>query len=599
MAIPSSNRNAIQTQIKVDNATHANTADSATNAISASIAVTASYALTSAGTVTNAISASYAATASLLLGSVVSASYALTASYAMNGGGGSTQSLQQVVNTGNSIVNYGGVGTASLQSVNFVNNRTLYINNDIYPTIRIVDNTNASNNLQIDIDTISLDGVSYNWSDIVNNVDTSSFATTGSNIFIGNQTISGSLYQSGTFYPDIIDWFSSSIQMGTGSYILTTNNDGITQYDTYANIASALSPYVSINTSSLVTTSSFNSFTGSYTTGSFTGSFTGSLLGTSSISLTTDKINVIINSSLATFYPVFVDDLGIQTPYLDGDFSYIPSTNQLGVGGITSSLFGTSSWATNAVTSSYVNPLNQNVRITGSLIVSGSGATIELYGDKLILGVVGGSEGGEILLSKPLISSSLTGSGITIDSYQNQLRFFEQGGNARGAYLDITTLGNGVGTNLQKSNNYFYDAYLINTQTTAAGADTTINNISLVTKANEAWSFEFSTVGQCSGTGGVRFTVVYSAVPVSSSVSYWGNSTQVGNMTSATSVSTTPAQSNTMWATATPIDVQANIRTSFVNGANANTVTIKVQPQNGAQTATLRAMTYLTARRIS
>jgi len=258
MAIPSSNRNAIQTQIKVDNATHANTADSATNAISASIAVTASYALTSAGTVTNAISASYAATASLLLGSVVSASYALTASYAMNGGGGSTQSLQQVVNTGNSIVNYGGVGTASLQSVNFVNNRTLYINNDIYPTIRIVDNTNASNNLQIDIDTISLDGVSYNWSDIVNNVDTSSFATTGSNIFIGNQTISGSLYQSGTFYPDIIDWFSSSIQMGTGSYILTTNNDGITQYDTYANIASALSPYVSINTSSLVTTSSFN-----------------------------------------------------------------------------------------------------------------------------------------------------------------------------------------------------------------------------------------------------------------------------------------------------------------------------------------------------
>ena len=72
MAIPSSNRNAIQTQIKVDNAAHATTADSATTSISASIATTASYALTSAGTVTNATSASYAATASLLLGSVVS-----------------------------------------------------------------------------------------------------------------------------------------------------------------------------------------------------------------------------------------------------------------------------------------------------------------------------------------------------------------------------------------------------------------------------------------------------------------------------------------------------------------------------------------------
>jgi len=37
-----------------------------------------------------------------------------------------------------------------------------------------------------------------------------------------------------------------------------------------------------INTSSFVTTSSFNAFTGSYNTGSFTGSFTGSLFGTSS-----------------------------------------------------------------------------------------------------------------------------------------------------------------------------------------------------------------------------------------------------------------------------------------------------------------------------
>ena len=38
------------------------------------------------------------------------------------------------------------------------------------------------------------------------------------------------------------------------------------------------------------------------------------------------------------------------------------------VGGITGSLQGTSSWATNALTASYVNPLNQNVIITGSLI---------------------------------------------------------------------------------------------------------------------------------------------------------------------------------------------------------------------------------------
>jgi len=123
-------------------------------------------------TVDQAISASYISGSA---GRAISASYALTASYisTLN-----IPSLQQVVNTGNSLVNFGGLGTASLLSVNFVNNRSLYLNNDAYPTIRLVDNNNASNNLQIDIDTISLDGTSYNWSDIVNS--TASYALTAS-----------------------------------------------------------------------------------------------------------------------------------------------------------------------------------------------------------------------------------------------------------------------------------------------------------------------------------------------------------------------------------------------------------------------------------
>lgn len=63
-----------------------------------------------------------------------------------------------------------------------------------------------------------------------------------------------------------------------------------------------------INTGSFATTSSFNAFTSSYNTGSFTGSFTGDIIGTASFSQT----------------------------------------------------------------ASYVNPLNQDVQITGSLSVSGS-----------------------------------------------------------------------------------------------------------------------------------------------------------------------------------------------------------------------------------
>jgi hypothetical protein len=80
----------------------------------------------------------------------------------------STGSLQQVVNVGNSISNFGGIGTADILSVNFTNNRSLYLNNSSSPTIKIVDNLNASHYTVIDIDTLNLDGTVYNWSSIVN-----------------------------------------------------------------------------------------------------------------------------------------------------------------------------------------------------------------------------------------------------------------------------------------------------------------------------------------------------------------------------------------------------------------------------------------------
>ena len=141
--------------------------------------------------------------------------------------------------------------------------------------------------------------------------------------------------------------------------------------------------------------------TGSITTSvGFTGSFSGSLTGTASYSTTAQSV----------------------------------------VGSVTSASYAT--------TASFVNPLKQNVTVTGSLVVSGSGATIEVYGDKLIVGTVGGDEGGEILLGKPVTNTTLVGSGITIDSYQDKIRFFEQGGTARGAYIDLTSCDDGVGTNL-------------------------------------------------------------------------------------------------------------------------------------------------------
>lgn len=77
---------------------------------------------------------------------------------------------------------------------------------------------------------------------------------------------------------------------------------------------------------------------------------------------------------------------------------------------------------------------------------------VTVEGDLVTAGKVsstssGGDEGGEIFLNKAATNTTLNG-GVTIDVYQNRLRFFEQGGSARGFYIDMTTGGTGVSTNL-------------------------------------------------------------------------------------------------------------------------------------------------------
>jgi hypothetical protein len=60
----------------------------------------------------------------------------------------------------------------------------------------------------------------------------------------------------------------------------------------------------------------------------------------------------------------------------------------------------------------------------------------------------GGDEGGELFLDKPITNTSLA-AGITIDIYQNKLRFFESGGSVRGVFIDIANGASaGVGTDL-------------------------------------------------------------------------------------------------------------------------------------------------------
>jgi hypothetical protein len=72
----------------------------------------------------------------------------------------------------------------------------------------------------------------------------------------------------------------------------------------------------------------------------------------------------------------------------------------------------------------------------------------EVETTKLKVTSAGGDEGGEILFGKPATNTTIAGIGVTVDVFQNKLRFFEQGGDARGYYLDITGGSAGVGTNI-------------------------------------------------------------------------------------------------------------------------------------------------------
>ena len=68
----------------------------------------------------------------------------------------------------------------------------------------------------------------------------------------------------------------------------------------------------------------------------------------------------------------------------------------------------------------------------------------DVSGQYLISTNATGDEGGEIRLAQPQTNNTLSG-GTTIDSYQNRIRIFEQGGNARGVYVDLSKAPNSVG----------------------------------------------------------------------------------------------------------------------------------------------------------
>ena len=125
----------------------------------------------------------------------------------------------------------------------------------------------------------------------------------------------------------------------------------------------------------------------------------------------------------------------------------VPTTSDIDVGELAintkdQKLYSSNGTAVFTIGSSLTNlAASGNATITGTMTASGIVSGLELTST-----LASGDEGGQVNLAKP--PNATTNGGVTIDAYQNKVRIFEQGGSARGVYIDLTAAAAGVGTNL-------------------------------------------------------------------------------------------------------------------------------------------------------
>ena len=251
----------------------------------------------------------------------------------------------------------------------------------------------------------------------------SNMVTTGSfNAYtssINNWTSSVELKGSGIY--------SSSAQLPngliSGSSQLTASYD--TRYTLSGSVVSGTTPAGTISGSAQI--SAFGFVSGSYTTTSSFNSFTASAQAVTTGSNSFNGTQIITGSLIITTGSFVGSQILANTSSL-----YLTSGSNL-----------------------YVQN-NALVEITGSLVVSGSVNIIT--SSPLQIGTGSGDEGGEILLAKAATNSTLSGSGITIDSYRDRLRIFEQGGDARGVYIDLSKAPTGVSAELMWKASGFVNA---------------------------------------------------------------------------------------------------------------------------------------------
>jgi hypothetical protein len=157
------------------------------------------------------------------------------------------------------------------------------------------------------------------------------------------------------------------------------------------------------------------------------------------------------------------------------------------------------------------NNFSGNINITGNVtgtspnvtLIAGSYSWIFDNGGTLTIpatNVGTGNEGGEIDFGKAP-NSTLSGNVVAVDQYMDRIRFFEGGGTARGAYIDLSQAADGVGTLLNNRVSGLVNAGTFVTMDDLKATVTTSGNRGLSLAATTG-SFNINISGTYGGVGG-------------------------------------------------------------------------------------------------
>ena len=332
------------------------------------------------------------------------------------------------------------------------------------------------------------------------NINTSSFATTGSNSFSGSQTITGSLIVSAVAVvagaltipsASVISLTSgSSISVDASGAItgsLTGSVFGIGDVVSFSaslnsriisgsSVAGTISGSSQIAALGYATTSSLNTLSSSVDSRLDTleaSIITGSVnyvqkLGSRVTGVQTVGVNIISGSITTTGNPVQIMVTGDANPvnvtswtrlqiYRNetaiGNIVQVENSSNLNVpyclNVIDTASAGTYTYSMRTVSGfsglfdfgESMGPTLTIVELNTNTNLPSTNNTFtgtNRFNGQVTLGGAGGDEGGELQLATAQTNSTLTAGVVSVDVYRDRLRIFEGGGNSRGVYIDLS-----------------------------------------------------------------------------------------------------------------------------------------------------------------